>query len=440
MIPKISVYKWQEPLVDAVTTSLLRNRVFISGFPTGSGKTVIALAAAKRLGGPHLVIAPKVANTQWHRMAEAMGVADQIVDVINPEKISTPRGCAYYTRKDKWNLPLNTTVIWDEPHRSASGIDGITTLALAELKAYSGIRLHAMTATLADSPLKLRALGWWTDLHKFNTTSFYSWCRENGCSMNKIGRGDTARSVFQFTRNAAEARILMASIRQEMGEKFMAIKAEDIPDFPTQTLDTLLLDLNTRDTAEIERAQKDMSERMRSAAKSDMAEIGRSRERIEFIMAEAVAEMAANLIEDGNSAVVFFNFTEPRLRFEAALAKRGVAFSSIHGGQTKADVRQANIDAFQNNEVHCISVMTEAGGAALSLHDVHHARSRVSLILPSWNAATVKQCLGRIRRCEGTHATQYFVLAAKTVQERVALTLQRKLGNIDALNDADLLP
>lgn len=446
MIPKISVYKWQEPLVDAVTTSLTRDRVFISGFPTGSGKTVIALAAAKRLGGPHLVVAPKVAITQWHRMAEDMGVTDQIVDVINPEKISTPRGCQYYTRKTKWSVPLGTTVIWDEPHRSASGIKGVTTNALAELKAYSSIRMHAMTATLADSPLKLRALGWWTGLHQFNKTSFYRWCKENGCSYEKAGRDDNERWVMRFTRNAQQADQIMASIRQSMGAKFMAIRAEDIPGFPTQTLDTMLLDLGTRDTLEIERAHKEMSERMKSIAMDERAELGRMRERVEFLMAEAVAEVAAGLIEDGESVVVFFNFTEPRLRFEAAMEKRGIQTVSIHGGQTDTagKVRQSQVDAFQNNDVHCISVMAQAGGAALSLHDVHHQRPRTSLMLPSWSAAEVKQCLGRIRRCEGTHSTQYFVLAAGTVHERVARSLKRKLGNIDAFNeaitDADLIP
>ena len=433
-------YPWQEPLVDAVVKSLEMNRVFISGFPTGSGKTVIALAADKRLGLPHLVVAPKAALTQWRRTAEKMGVADKLLDVINPEKISTENGCRWYNRVTKWHLPQGTLVTWDEPHRSASGVDGYTTQALAELKAYKGIRLHAMTATLADSPLKLRALGWWTGLHQFNRASFYGWCRENNCHNELVGRAPNQRRIFRFTRDAKISVATMQSIRQAMGDKFMAMKPEDIPDFPTQTVDTMLVDLDTRDKREIDEANEAMSYRMRSPAKDDMAEIGRQRERVEFVMAKAVADLAADFADDGNSVVVFFNFTEPRLRFEAQLkllSDHGCA--SIYGGQDD-DERQAGIDAFQANKTHIISVMTEAGGAALSLHDELRQRPRVSLILPSWNSSTVKQCLGRIRRCNGTHATQYFVLAAGTVQERVAKTLERKLGNLDALNDADFQP
>jgi hypothetical protein len=64
----------------------------------------------------------------------------------------------------------------------------------------------------------------------------------------------------------------------------------------------------------------------------------------------------------------------------------------------------------------------------------------VSFILPAYEADDVKQALGRIRRCQGTHATQYFVIAAGTMQERVAATLERKFGCIDSLNDNDLIP
>ena len=151
----IEPYPWQLPLKDAVVHGLRSKRFFISGFPTGSGKTVIALAAAKELGSPHLVVAPKVALTQWRRTAEAMGCGDLLVDVINPEKVSKPSGCEYYTRAGKWKVPPGTVVVWDEPHRSASGIDAVTTQALAELKGYKGLSLHAMSATLADSPYRM---------------------------------------------------------------------------------------------------------------------------------------------------------------------------------------------------------------------------------------------------------------------------------------------
>jgi len=445
-------YTWQIPLVRSVVTSLQKNKLFISGFPTGSGKTVIALAAARELNMKHLIIAPKVSLTQWRRAAESMGCADQLIGIINPERISKPGGCEFYTRERRWVLPPNCAVVWDEPHRSCSGPKSVTTKALAELKAF-GASLHAMSATLADSPLKLRALGWWAGLHQWHDPSFYGWCRANGCSLEEMKRYDPrtgmigTRRVIEFTKNRDEAKAYMEGIRRSFGTRFMSLKPEDIPGFPTEDVGIELIDLSKQEKATIDNAYAEMSERMKSLTASPMAESGRERERVEFVMAEAVAELASNYIDEGNSVVVFFNFTEPRLRFEEAFRKLrpGESLAVVRGAQ-KDDERQAGIDDFQANRTYCISVMAEAGGAALSLHDELKMRTRVSLILPGWNSSTVKQCLGRIRRCNGTHATQRFIFAAGTVQERVAKTMQRKIDNLDAFNfaeeltDTDLIP
>lgn len=447
-------YEWQKPLIQAAVSSLLNNRFFISGFPTGSGKTVIALAAARELNAKHLIIAPKVSLTQWRRTTENMGCADLIIDITNPEKIPINK-CPFYekggTKKKpsgKWTLPPKCVVSWDEPHRSASGEDSGTAFALALLKATNGVHLHAMSATLADSPRQLRALGWWIGVHAWHMASFREWCRKHGCVYEKIRRFDPTVNlvreqwVFNFTKDPAEAAAHMADIRREFGSKFMSMRAEDIPGFPTETIETELIDLQKRDQDEIDEAYAVMSERMKTKGASILAENGRERERIEFVMAEAAAELAVYHVADGNSVVIFFNFTEPRLRFEEAYKKAAkkaelnTDIASVYGGQTDEE-RQAGIDAFQANTTHCIAVMSAAGGAALSLHSAE--RPRVSLILPGWDAKMIKQCLGRIRRCGGGHATQKFLFAAGTVQERVAARMQLKIQNLDAFNFAEVL-
>lgn len=444
----MKLYDWQEPLCQRIVDSLRKHRVFVSAYPTGSGKTVLALEAIKRLEGPWLVVAPKVSLTAWKRTAEKLGVANNLIGIINPEKISHPNGCDFYKRervgkrvgKDgKWFLPVGTSVVWDEPHRTASGEDSAAAYALAKLKAYAKY-VHLMTATLADTPRKLRAVGWLCGLHQWHDNSFYRWCRENGCHMvdRHVGGGITRR-VLEFTKDKAQAEKYMAGVRKQFGPRYDAINPESIPGFPSQTLDVTLLDLSSRDTWAVNDAAKEMSERLRSKAKSDLARLNRERERIEFHMAETLAEVSATKIADGISTVNFFCFTEPRERFETKLRELGVErICRIYGGQKDSD-RQADIDAFQRNEVHAASVQFKAGGAAVSLHDELKARPRESFIIPAYEAADIKQALGRIRRCEGTHATQHFVLAAGTLQERVAEVLERKLSVIDTLNDSDLI-
>lgn len=436
---RIEPYDWQAPLVEIAVQAMRKYRVFVSGFPTGAGKTVIALAAARALGGPWLVVAPKVSLTAWHRTAERMGCADRLFGVINPEQISKPRGCEFYTRDRKWTLPQGTSVVWDEPHRSASGPKSVSTRALAELRAYARY-VHPMTATLADSPLKLRAIGWLCGLHDYNDSSFYGWCRSHGCTDQEVGGfSSPGRRALKFTTNARAAVEHMAAIRRELNGMFMAVRADDIPGFPTQTLDVKLIDLDKRDRDAVDAACREMSDRMQSRARSPLAELNRERERIEFHMAETLADLAYAKSQGGVSAVCFFCYTEPRERFERKLEGYGVQVCRICGGQ-KDEERQAMMDAFQRNELHVASVQIKAGGASVSLHDELKQRPRESFLIPAYEAADVKQALGRIRRCEGTHAVQHFVIAAGTIQERVAATLERKLLSIDTLNDTDLIP
>ena len=112
-------------------------------------------------------------------------------------------------------------------------------------------------------------------------------------------------------------------------------------------------------------------------------------------------------------------------------------FGAIYGGQKESE-RNGMIDAFQQNRTHVIIGMMQACGVALSLHDTRHERPRVSLISPSYSASELLQALGRIRRVGGTHATQRIVLAAGSVEERVAKAVNGKIDNIGALTDADL--
>lgn len=436
---------WQVPIADACEKALNERRFFVNACATGSGKTYVSCDVMGRRKRPALVVAPKAALTQWRRVADSMGVGGHLLDVINPEQISKPSGCAWYTRDKLWRLPKDADVYFDEIHRSCGGVKSQTGLAVAQLKAF-GASLCAMSATVACDPLHLRSVGYWAGFHAFNKGSFYAWCRENGCKDVDVGWGSGAagRSAFMFTKNKRLAAEIMAKLRKGFGPSMLALGPADIPGFPEQTLSVKLVDLNARDRKEIDAAYAEMSERMRQTGKSQMAEMMKERQRVEFVMAAMLAELAADTVEDGNSAVVFFNFTEPRERFVAELVAKGVPrgeIAQVYGcdaaGRPQND-RQENIDRFQRNEAKVIAVNVEAGGAALSLHDELNERMRVSFLVPSYNASSVRQALGRIRRVGGTHAVQNFVIAAGTVMERVKISLERKLSNLDALLDEDL--
>jgi hypothetical protein len=430
----MGLYDWQVGPALQILSPLLEKDVCIAACCTGSGKTFLALDCMKKLGGRWLVIAPKATLIQWSRVAAHEGLGD-LVHCINPERISTGRSQWY--DGEKWHLPTDMKgVIVDEYHRGCSGVDSKMTVAVAKLKAYRQKALF-MSATPAVSPLQMRAVAWWTGVCGFDRSSFYQWCGRNGVSDVYI----RDRRIKKFTTTKEKAHAHMRNIKASLGKMLVTLQPENIPGFPTETADIVYVDLSKGEVDKINEAYAEMSARLKSPSKDDLSAINRQRERIEFLMAKPLAAIVAEAGGDA-SVVTFWNFTEPRLRFETALKElTEQQIISVYGGQDD-DERQAGIDAFMADEAPFASIMAAAGGAGISLHGLAELgrRPRESFIIPSYSASELKQCFGRIRRAGGTHATQHLVIVSGSVQEeRVVPSLERKLANLDSLCDDDLV-
>lgn len=439
---------WQKPLAEKMADVLGRERAFLCAANTGAGKTYLACDVIKRLGIPALVVCPKIARTQWRSVLEGMGVEDKVIGVINPENLIASKRNPFYAHEGGWkNIPEGPALlVFDEMHRSCSGIfkiarsgqkgQGCKQALMAARwvnKSTPGHKVLALTATPADSPLKMQALGYLMGFHSFVAPSFYDWCRRHGCSMQARGR----QAAFAFTRDRLRAKAIMEGVRKDMGERFMSITPDEIPGFPGETREVVLVDLAKEDHEALVQAYAEMPELMKTPSKNSMVKLLRLRQQAEFCKASVLAKMAKDEVEDGNSVFIAISFTDARLRIQMELEKAGVPFGAIYGGQKESE-RNGMIDAFQQNRTHVIIGMMQACGVALSLHDTKHERPRVSLISPSYSASELLQALGRIRRVGGTHATQRIVLAAGSVEERVAKAVNGKIDNIGALTDADL--
>ena len=440
---KITPFDWQKPLIAKQSDTLKKNRVFLCSAHTGSGKTVMALQTVKDLGIPTLIVCPKIAISQWLSTAQRMDVPENLIlGVVNPENLIASKKNKFYRHDEGWLIGHDTPslLVWDEVHRSCSGADSKSALALARWcskKMPEGNKVLAMSATPFETPLKLRALGYLMGFHRFVERDFYDWCRKHACSMVPIGRYPRIRQVFAFTTNKARAEEVMRIIRRDMGERFLSIGPDEIPGFPDEVKEVCLVDLAKKDHDALVRAYEEMPPQMQHMSQDDMVKTLRLRQQAEWCKASVLAEMAANYVEDGYSVFIAISFSDSRRRIEDELTKRGVKYASIYGGQRDSE-RQAGIDSFQRNETHVMVGMMQACSVALSLHDELHERPRVSLISPSYSASDVIQALGRIRRVGGTTATQKIVLAAGSVEERVAEAVQRKIDCIGTLSDQDL--
>lgn len=132
------------------------------------------------MGLPVGVICPKRAIPKWEAMLREFRV--DTLFVLNPEKLQT--GSTPYLKKVgskfEW-VHRRALLIFDEGHQYG----GNGTLNARMLAAAEGIPTLVLSATIAESPLQLRALGYRLGLH--NDRDFWRWSQRYGVRKGYFG-------------------------------------------------------------------------------------------------------------------------------------------------------------------------------------------------------------------------------------------------------------
>jgi len=415
----MKLFDWQQPLADTLVKILASEQVALDASDTGAGKTYVALDVMRTLNKRPLVICPRSGQTSWRRVAASFGVP--LLDVITSQRLIYKN--PYYIKK-AWGIPDDSIIIWDEIHMGTSGPTTKTTEALGRTKVYK-VPVLALSATIADSPLKLRGLGFLLGLHDYNNASFKRWCLNHGCYPSPFAYGK-----LEFSKSR-KGKVALAKIHTEISDRMVRLRREEIPDFPDGLICSKLVDLDKRDTKEINKIYEEMDERLKRPAANELVLRGQAREKTECYKVPAMVELVKEALDAGTSPVIFVNYHSSRKALVAALEESGIKnVSQVYGARDN----DPDIDAFQSNKNHVCVVITAAGGASINLHDLN-SRPRVSYITPGDSAVHLKQAFGRIHRTGGSSVVQTLLLAANTVEEKVHRNVQRKIMNISTLND-----
>ena len=182
---------------------------------------------------------------------------------------------------------------------------------------------------------------------------------------------------------------------------------------------------------------EEMHEKLKSAHEQALAlgKIIRARQRVEMYKVPIFIDLAEEAIDNGYSLAIFVNYLDTM----HALVHHLDIQCMVHGGQS-IEERELNIANFQSNKHKIIICIMQAGGVGISLHDIHGGHQRMSLISPTWSGQDIKQALGRIHRAGSqTPAIQKIVYCAETYEERLLDIINKKIKNIDAINDRDLI-
>jgi superfamily II DNA or RNA helicase len=406
------------------------NRALL-GHSTGVGKTFCALGIARELGKRIAVICPKPITTDWHRAAKMMGV--EVFEICGWEWTKTGKSQMGRWTDDKkkefrFMLPDDVLLVFDEVHRGKG--EATQNAYLVRDSVNQNIPAIALSATIADDPTKLWALGQFLGLHQ-GGGDYFRFLSQNGCRKTRFG--------MQFTGGHSVLKRLHSRIYPERGNR---LRHSDLGDaFPDTLIKAKAFDMdNARKIADEYDdllCRIDELRGLENFSANVLAEQTRARQRIELHKAPAVCAMVRDMIEEGNSVFVAVNYTETR-KFILDELKTNC---SIHGGQDEME-RRGNIDAFQRDDSRVIVGIIQACREGLNLHDLNGNYPRAALIMPSPSVFDLKQVLGRVHRSGGkSKSLQYIVYAAGVgIEESICEKLDTKLKRLDVLADGEVDP
>lgn len=434
---QMNLLPYQQQHAEGIERALLNYRVALDASDPGTGKTYVACAVAARLRCPVVIVTTKATLPSWEKVARGFGITPMLVTNYERVRMGKLPACRKQGKGYVWNVPQDALLIFDEVQKCKGRTSQNAALLVAARSQH--LRVLLCSATAAENPLEMRAIGFALGLHTY--FNFYHWARQNGVVDGFFG--------LEFRGGADVMRSLHAQIFPQRGSR---LRIADIPEFPDTQVeaaiietgkakaiqreyDTMRRELHRAEKSDDRAALRQLADAMNAKRANAMTLVTRSRQAIELYKVPAMCEMTRAAIEEGMSVVILVNFSETI----TALSKELECLDIIVGGQTAAE-RQAVIDRFQRNETNVVLANIQAGGVGVSLHDPTGQRPRLSIISPTFSAADLRQALGRVHRAGGAASVQKICFAAGTVEEHTAEVCADKLANIDLLNDGDLTP
>ena len=275
-----------------------------------------------------------------------------------------------------------------------------------------------MSATIADSPLQLYALGVVLGLFS-DKKGFWQWALKRGVYKSFFGH--------EFKNTPENLKKIHDDIFPDKGHR-IAIK--DLGDkFPANLVISDAYDMNSAGK-QIQIVYDEMKAelaRLMESEKTDgscvLTEKLRARQRVELLKVPTFADLAEDHVEEGMSVAIFVNFEET----VQALSKK-LNTQCLFTGKIPDAVREANREKFQRGEERIIILNIAAGGIGIGLHDEYGNYPRVTLISPTYSAQALKQALGRAARAGSKSSVlQKIIFAAGTVEEEVADKVAKKI-------------
>lgn len=455
-IPEVinsQLLEYQRPHTRNLIHSLDLYRRVLDASDTGTGKTYTAIAACLTLNLKPLIVCPKSVLNNWKRVLTSMeckyygltnyesfqnvkmftmGSPDEALrclwlnrNIEEPIEKTPKPASNQYSRKlsdgepeEKikqyytWtNYPADIVVIIDEAHRCKNP-NTLNHLILKSI-AQTDTRIMLLSATVSDKPKNFALVGYVLRLYP-NLKDCQQWIDKNS----------------QGHQNP-----MMGVWKQIIPEYMCRMSIKDLGDaFPRNQMIASCYDMDTAN--EIEKQYKLIAIEVEKLKEKEgnacgLAAITYARMKIEQFKIPTILEMAKKYLSEGNSIVIFVNFTMTLKTLAQELQTNCLIY-----GEQNTEERTQNVDDFNYDRSQIILVNIKSGGAGISLHDTNGNFPRISIISPSWSAIDILQALGRIHRANGKTPTRQRIIYCKgTVEEDICDKMKEKIQSISSLNE-----
>ena len=438
----IELRPYQKSAVDQLCASLLRNNCAVDLSDTGLGKTMHSLGTVQRFAKtPFVVICRAVSRHKWEKAVKDFDLQDRCIAVDSYQKFTSGRHHKDLVTKIKgrgtsyeWHPQVATIIIFDEC-QDAGGLTSLNSQLLIGTGKCKETFPLCLSATVADSPLKLKALGFITGMHAL--TDYYPWCLGNGCGKSPFGYNNL---YFKNTYR----KDVVGKLHDHLKQYGVRVKREEVMEFmPEETIEIELWDIGSRPKTGVvaEALQKLEETRDEDLIRHEEAvpgavELMRDRQEAELLKLPALAREIVAAVESGLYCPVFLNFINSIDALQGLLSTEGVSCGLFDGRDTKG--REKSLQDFMESRSQCIILQSQAGSAAIDLHDIVGGNPRMSFVCPTYHAETMIQMLGRSTRFGAkSPVIQRICFAEGTVEERVYKMAETKCENIRAMNDGE---
>lgn len=466
------LYPYQITHVQALNSSLQNQECILDSSDTGTGKTYTTSALCKLNNLHAFVVCPKTVIESWYNTMKIFDTHvlaisnyesircgnyyENVNDFYNNKRKPCPYVKCIENTEDKtvhfhWDLPPNTLIIFDEAHKgkNLATLNSQLFLSMKKVISKNCPKLIILSATISD------------DIERFRNTSYLLGLSQIGKHAYKIWLKTVYLKYPGLDMNEIVQKILYPKYGSRM--RISDLKTtNNLEIFKENYISTVPQDMSPIVEKEIENAYNDIEDALMKVRAKQITEgsyltiLLRCRQRMELLKVPTAVLIAMENLLNENSVVIFINFSETKKMLlshleEFVKLECECHITFIDGDQTTVERRQ-QIDDFQKDRSRLIIVNIKAGGVGVSLHDVNGRYPRYAIHFPTWSSIDFKQCLGRIHRAGSKSAANQIILYckgnisnainqdkkdSKGVEELIAYNVNKKLKNIEWLNNGD---